>query len=296
MGSVSVTNAIEIENLGKKYYYLEQKKRALLGIVGGVKHLKREFWALKDVTFEVPKGVVAGIVGPNGAGKSTLLKIIAGIVRPDTGTVRTSGRVGALLELGIGFHPELNGYENIFLNGSLLGIPREEIKANLHNIIEFSGISEYLEMPVKYYSSGMEVRLGFSIAANINPDIILIDEVFAVGDAEFQQKCFKKIRQLLAAGKTMVLVSHQLPTAMVLCEKLAWLDSGLLLRFGDAHEVGKEYRKSVYKSILKDKLAGGLCVGDEPYGSDSQAAIRVVRVELFDDQGRQIDFATTGEA
>ena len=287
--------AIEIENVSKKYYYLERRKQDGLSLLGLKRYTRKEFWALDDISLEIPEGDTLGFIGLNGAGKSTLLKIIAGIAKPDRGTVKVSGRIGALLELGIGFHPELNGYENIFLNGSMLGIPHEEIRANLGKIVEFSGIGDYLEMPVKYFSSGMQMRLGFAIVASINPDIILIDEVFAVGDVEFQAKCIEKLKEFLEAGKTIIVVSHQLYTLQAICNKLAWLDDGSMVMIGASSEVGKAYSKKTYQKLLADQLSFSVDYHSSALEKVQHKGIARIEARLRDAKGSKVSCAHTGE-
>jgi lipopolysaccharide transport system ATP-binding protein len=201
--------------------------------------------ALADVGFEVPTGEAFGIVGGNGSGKSTLLKLIAGILRPDAGRVETSGRVAALIELGAGFHPEISGRENIYINGSVLGLSRREIEARYERIVEFSGLEEFIEEPVKNYSSGMYVRLGFAVAIHTEPEILLVDEVLAVGDEAFAHRCLRRIEEFLAAGRTVVFVSHALALVEDLCTRVLWLDRGRVRMVGDPRRVVDAYREAV---------------------------------------------------
>ena len=182
------------------------------------------FWALKDVSLTIEQGQVVGIVGRNGSGKSTLLKIFAQITSPTTGEVRLNGRTGTLLEVGTGFHPELSGRENVFLNGAILGMPRAEIARKFDEIVDFSGVEELVDTPVKRYSSGMHTRLAFSIAAHLDPEILIIDEVLAVGDAEFQRKCLAKMKDVTSDGRTVVFVSHSMTTVVNLCGRCVLLD------------------------------------------------------------------------
>lgn len=187
-----------------------------------------EFWAVDDVTFDIPTGSTFGIIGANGSGKSTLLKCLAGILSPDTGTLTVNGRLSALLELGAGFHPEMSGRENIFLNGAILGMTNKEIELRFDDIVDFAGLGTFIDTPVKNFSSGMVVRLGFAIAANVEPEILLIDEVLAVGDAAFQQRCYEKIEKFRQDGRTIVLVSHGLSQVEQICDQAAWIDRGKL--------------------------------------------------------------------
>jgi ABC-2 type transport system ATP-binding protein len=200
-----------------------------------------EFWALKDISFEIPEGSTFGIIGSNGSGKSTLLKCLAGILTPDKVTLKVNGRISALLELGAGFHPDLTGRENVFLNGAILGMTNKEIENNFDDIIEFAGLGQFIDTPVKNYSSGMVVRLGFAIATNVDPEILIIDEVLAVGDASFQQRCFEKIESFRKDGKTIILVSHGLSQITQLCTTAAWLERGSLRMLGSSYEVVSEY-------------------------------------------------------
>jgi ABC-type polysaccharide/polyol phosphate transport system ATPase subunit len=209
------------------------------------RHRFDEFHALDDVSFEVPEGSTFGIVGANGAGKSTTLKILAQILQPDRGEVLIRGRVAALLELGAGFHPELSGRENIFLNGSVLGLGRKEIANRLDEIIEFSGLESFIDNSVKTYSSGMYARLGFAVAVNVDPDVLLIDEVLAVGDEAFQRRCAERISELRSGGRTVVLVSHGLAQLQSLCDLGVWIDKGRVQALGPAPDVVNAYLDSV---------------------------------------------------
>jgi lipopolysaccharide transport system ATP-binding protein len=181
--------------------------------------VRREFWALRDVSFDVQRGEILGIVGPNGAGKSTLFKLLSGITAPTTGEIRYRGRLAALIEVGSGFHPELTGRENVYLSGTILGMRRAEIAAKLDQIVEFAGVREFIDTPTKWYSSGMYVRLGFAVAAHLDPDILLIDEVLAVGDEAFQQQCYERLHVLRSAGTTIVMISHDLRAIEQLCQR-----------------------------------------------------------------------------
>lgn len=203
------------------------------------------FWALRDVTFDVPRGSSVGIIGPNGAGKSTLLKLLAGITAPSRGRITIDGRLAALIEVGSGFHPELTGRENVFLSGAILGMRRNEIATKLPSIVEFAGVDAFLDTPVKWYSSGMYVRLGFSIAAHLEPDVLLVDEVLAVGDAEFQAKCLRRIRDLRSRGVTILFISHDLTTVEQLCDTAVLLLKGEVAASGDPAEVVSTYHRGL---------------------------------------------------
>ena len=201
-------------------------------------------WSLKDVSFDVSRGEILGIIGRNGAGKSTLLKIISGVTEPTTGRIEIYGRIGSLLEVGTGFHPELTGRENIYLNGAIIGMKRLEIDAKYDAIVDFSEVEEFIDTPVKFYSSGMRVRLGFSVAAHLDPEILLLDEVLAVGDAAFQKKCLEKIKNLTSnAGKTILFISHDLTAINTLCDRTILLDNGKVLEDGITEKVLSQYHK-----------------------------------------------------
>jgi len=216
----------------KPFSYLKHKAKSVAGLTK-----KEDFWALKDVSFSVNKGEVIGVIGRNGAGKSTLLKILSQITPPTEGEIIMRGTVGSLLEVGTGFHPELTGRENIFLNGAILGMGRKEIAKKFDQIVEFAGIEKFLDTPVKYYSSGMYVRLAFSVAAHMEPDILLVDEVLAVGDAEFQKKCLGKMEDITKKeGRTILFVSHNIGAIRQLCEKTLVLHNGSVVDFTDTEK------------------------------------------------------------
>lgn len=230
---------IEIANLGKRYFLTHQgradnlktwlKSLAKSGPAGNRKETEEEFWALKQVSAQVSSGECLALVGKNGSGKSTLLKILSRIIPPTCGTVRLQGRVAALLEVGTGFHPELTGRENIFLNGALLGCNERQMRQRFDAIVDFSGVERFLDTPVKHYSSGMYVRLAYSVAAHIDADILIIDEVLAVGDADFQRKCLAHLKAAIASGKTALIVSHNLDLLAQIATHVAWLQSGALV-------------------------------------------------------------------
>jgi len=205
------------------------------------------FWALKDVSFEVKKGNTLGIIGPNGAGKSTILKLLAGITEPTSGKITINGKIGVLIELGAGFHPEFTGRENIYLNGAIMGMSKKDINEKFAAIVDFAELHEFIDTPVKHYSSGMYLRLGFSIAAHLEPDILLIDEVLAVGDAPFQAKCLKKIGELKQSGVIMVLVSHNLHSIRILCNKTILLNQGNIVFYGETETAINNYTDLITK-------------------------------------------------
>lgn len=238
--------AIEVEGVWKKFRVYHERNQTLKEIfLHRRKDTYEDFWALKDVSFSLPRGSTLGIIGENGSGKSTLLKILARILRAEKGTFSVEGKVSTLLELGAGFHPELTGRENIFLNGSILGLNQKEIAAKYDDIVAFSELERFIDTPVKNYSSGMYVRLGFAVAINVEPDILLIDEVLAVGDEAFQRKCSDKIFEFKSRGKTIVLVSHGLEAVRNICDEVIWFHAGEIRGRGDASEVVDLYLRQV---------------------------------------------------
>jgi ABC-type polysaccharide/polyol phosphate transport system ATPase subunit len=225
--------ALAVAGVSKRFRLYQERNQSLKATLLRRRRARfGEYWALKDVSFEVPTGTTFALLGNNGSGKSTLLKCIAGIYRPDRGQISVDGNIAALLELGSGFHPELSGRENIFLNGSILGLSRRQIQEKFDEIVQFAGVERFIDQPVKNYSSGMYVRLGFAIAINVEPDILLVDEVLAVGDASFQERCLEKFIDYKRAGRTVVVVSHNLGIIRNLCDTVAWLDEGTLVEIG----------------------------------------------------------------
>jgi ABC-type polysaccharide/polyol phosphate transport system ATPase subunit len=209
------------------------------------------FYALKDVSFEVARGEAIGIIGHNGAGKSTLLSLATGLARPDQGKIEVRGRMAALLELGSGFHPDLTGGENIWINAALLGLSRQEARARYHDIIEFSGIGDFIGEPLRTYSAGMVMRLAFSVAVNVNPDILVIDEVLGVGDQAFFEKCVEKIMEFRQGGKTLLCVSHALDTLLELCDTAVWLDHGSVVEHGPVARIVQHYQAGRHAASAK---------------------------------------------
>ncbi len=244
--------AISVRGLGKRYYTPQRNQRG--GAV--TRHLRnlgllpaREedyFWALKDVSFDVPRGEILGIMGKNGSGKSTLLKILSGVTAPTTGRAVINGRIGSLLEVGTGFHPDLSGRENIYMNGSLLGISRQEISSMFDEIVDFSGIEEFIDVPVKRYSSGMYVRLAYAVASKLRSDILILDEVLAVGDMAFQEKARNNIKEMTNSGRTILFVNHNTATIGSLCTKGVVLRNGEILFNGDIKDVISKYVVDLY--------------------------------------------------
>ena len=243
-----MARAIEVAELGKRYSLGEDFGRYLTIREGLTSWLRRgsrngsaELWALRDIEFTLEEGEVLGVIGRNGAGKTTLLKILSRITEPTTGVARTRGRVGTLLDVGTGFHPELTGRENIYLNGAILGMSTAEIRRRFDEIVEFADVERFLDTPLKRYSSGMQVRLAFAVAAHLEPEIIVVDEVLAVGDIAFQQKCLGKMSDVARAGRTVLFVSHSMGAIESLCGRVLWLEQGRLVGDGPPREVISQY-------------------------------------------------------
>ena len=245
-----MTPIINAENLGKKYFirngkaprYRSLRDEIMMFVRQGPKREKfQEFWALSEIDFKINQGEKVGIIGKNGAGKSTLLKLLSRVTEPTTGQIKVRGRISSLLEVGTGFHPELTGRENIFLNGVILGMSRHEIRKKFDEIVYFAGVEQFLETQVKHYSSGMYMRLAFSVAAHLEPEVLVIDEVLAVGDADFQKKCLGKMEDISSSGRTVVFVSHSLQTVTSLCNRCILLDKGQILMDGHPSKVILEY-------------------------------------------------------
>jgi len=247
--------AVRVNNLSKCYeIYNTPRDRLKQFVLPRLQHMVRqqakqyfhEFWALKDVSFEIKKGETVGIIGRNGSGKSTLLQMICGTLHPTGGTVETNGRIAALLELGSGFNPEFTGRENVYLNGAVIGLSREEIDERFDDICAFADIGEFIEQPVKTYSSGMFVRLAFSIQANVDPEIFIVDEALAVGDAYFVHRCMNRFQQMQCEGKTIVLVTHDATAVRQLCDRAIWVDGGIVVAMGDKSEVVDNYLSHLF--------------------------------------------------
>jgi lipopolysaccharide transport system ATP-binding protein len=258
---------IEAENISKRFFLGERNQRAFFEDVAaksarGLRRLlrpketkeekasKRDFWALRDVSFRIFQGQTLGIIGENGAGKSTLLKILSRITQPTTGTVKVYGRLASLLEVGTGFHPEFSGRDNIYLNGTMLGLSRKEVRNRFDQIVDFSGLEQFIDVPVKNYSSGMYVRLAFSVAAHLNPEIVILDEVLAVGDAVFQKKCFDRIEEIINEGHAAILVSHGMGNVRRMSQVCMWLHHGQVQMFGPTHEVVSCYEKQTTHEVV----------------------------------------------
>jgi lipopolysaccharide transport system ATP-binding protein len=286
--------ALHVTNLGKRYRMGENAHVHTLfaeRLNAGVKRLLRPettrlssddatFWALRDVSFEVRFGEVMGIIGPNGAGKSTLLKLLSRISAPTEGRVVARGRIATLLEVGTGFHPELTGRENVYLNGSLLGMRRREIARKFDEIVEFSGVARFLDTPVKRYSSGMYVRLAFAVAAHLDPEVLLLDEVLSVGDAEFQRKCLGKMRDVTGEGRAVVFVSHGMGTVQAVCDRVALLEKGRIRRMGDPESVIAAYLDENMPQVERS-VEGRLALPDDfPRVGSGQARLRASTIDM----------------
>lgn len=302
---MSIEPAIDIQGISKRYRLgvchamhggLGDRVRAMAGRMrammrggGGEERRPKDFWALSGIDLCVRGGEVVGLIGSNGAGKSTLLKILSRITDPTHGHATVRGRLGSLLEVGTGFHPELSGRENIYLNGAVLGMSRREISARFDQIVEFSGISNFLETPIKRYSSGMTVRLAFAVAAHLDPEIMLIDEVLAVGDASFQQRCLGKMRNLVnAEGRTIVFVSHNMDAVATLCDRVIHIDQGRIVAQGDPHAVITSYL------ACHGRKSSALYVDESPF-ENGDTRPRLIQAQLTDLNGEAITDLRFGE-
>lgn len=307
-------NAITIRNLTKTYrLYDSNKKRILEGLFPFAKQQHRDFHALSDVSFDVQKGEIVGIIGKNGSGKSTLLKIITGVLTPTGGEVRINGRISALLELGTGFNPEYSGMENIYLSGTLNGIPREEMEKRVPDILDFADIGDFVNQPVKNYSSGMFVRLAFAVAVSVDPEILIVDEALSVGDAAFQAKCMARMTRIMKQGATVLFVTHDMDIVKRLCERCIYLDAGKIIRQGPAAELADLYLRRAREHMNQENISlqkeigepGGAAEKQQEKVSESETVVEadrefekqvqrfregdgkvvVIRAEVTDDQG-----------
>jgi lipopolysaccharide transport system ATP-binding protein len=266
--------------------HLMHRLRGLTRWGGGRQESNPSFWALKDISFEVKRGEVLGIVGHNGAGKSTLLKILSRITQPTTGTADIYGRVSSLLEVGTGFHSELSGRENIYLNAAMLGMRREEVRRKFDEIVAFSGVEAFIDTPVKRYSSGMYVRLAFAVAAHLEPEILIVDEVLAVGDASFQQKCLGKMEEVSRSGRTVLIVSHNMTVIEGLCERAILLEKGRVAKIGNTHEVVEGYADAI-RGLAGTEI-------EARHDREGLGEILLTRIEVMDTQRHPVAAAITG--
>ncbi len=297
---------IRVEAVSKRFRLYQERPSSLKEALtyrrkNGPGH--KDFWAVRDASLQIESGTTYGLIGHNGSGKSTLLRMIAGIHKPTSGSITTTGRISALLELGAGFHPELTGRENVYLNGSILGLKRREVNSVIDDIIQFAEMEEFIDSPVKIYSSGMYVRLGFSVAVHVNPDILLIDEVIAVGDESFQRRCFEHLYRLRREGVTIVMVSHGSSVIESMCEQVAWLDHGVVQGIGPAADMIHSYMSRVNEQeahrIVEDDLEHHNEVHDSVHNDASRRGTgeaRVDDIEFLDVHGAPRPVAETGEA
>jgi len=280
--------ALTVDHVSKTFKVHHERANSLKQYIAARgRNRYEEFYALRDVSFEVPEGEAFGVIGHNGSGKSTLLKCMAGILRPNAGRIDVNKRMSALLELGAGFHPDLSGRDNVFLNAAILGMSRSEIAKRFDEIVDFSGLEQFIDTPVKAYSSGMYVRLAFAVAINVDPEMLLIDEILAVGDVTFQQKCMEKFVEFREEGRTLVLVTHDLGSVRNFCDRAVWLEHGSLVSEGPPTELVDEYTESMLADpSVKDLPAGARRGSGE---------IRVDRVDLLVD-GERTFRVRTGDA
>jgi lipopolysaccharide transport system ATP-binding protein len=298
-------NQIEFRNVWKKF----KRGEKLNSLRDTIPHLfkktfsfnndnglrREEFWALEDVNFEIKKGEVVGIIGPNGAGKSTILKLLSRILVPNKGKIEISGRLSALIEVTAGFHPELTGRENVYLNGTILGMTKREIDSKFDQILDFSGIAEFIDTPVKRYSSGMYSRLGFSVAAHMDPDILLVDEVLSVGDIAFQAKCTQKMRELLESNITIVLVSHNPTLIQSLCNRVILLQKGKIIKEGIPGEIIPYYQDIVY-SVQEEELKKRVVNDGYKVRVNQGALVNILKISLSDYNSNVVDKFKVGES
>ena len=290
---------ISFRNVSKQFTFTSEQPQSLMGTLASIVKLKNRnrpkeiLWAVHDVSFDVLPGQSLGIIGRNGSGKSTVLKLMARILRPTSGQMMVRGRVSALLELGAGFHPDLTGRENIALNASVLGLTEEEVNQNFDSIVEFSELGEFINMPVKHYSSGMYMRLGFSVAIHVNPDILIVDEILAVGDQTFQMKCIDRISDLKRQGVTIIIISHNLDMIRRLCSDLVWLENGTVRSYGRTSEIANEY-DSYSNAKLGQQLVQDTELGD--YRRWGNHEIEITDVRFLNNANEAQNVFKTGDA
>jgi lipopolysaccharide transport system ATP-binding protein len=288
-----MTAAVSFSGISKRFIIDRNKSHTFQEVMVNMlrrKSDREQFWALRDVSFDVAVGNTVGIIGNNGSGKSTALKLISGIIRPTSGSLAVNGRVSALLELGAGFHPDLTGRENIFLAGTILGMRQKEMKRRFDEIVDFSELAQFIDMPVKHYSSGMYMRLAFAVATSVEPDILLVDEVLAVGDSSFQKKCFDRIRSFQRAGKTIIFVSHDLASVTETSSTVIWLHKGSVRQIGPSNQVVADY--------LEFTSAHGRSLAEEtPTAADltSDRPVRITKVDVLGTDGTPRFVFRTGE-
>jgi len=291
-----MTRVIQLDKVSKRFLYRPEQPRTLQESFTNLFGLRnrtpaQELWAVRDITFAVEKGDTVGLIGPNAAGKSTLLKLIVRILEPTSGQITVKGRMSTLLELGAGFHPELTGRENVYLNGSILGLTRKEIAEKFDELVAFAELQRFIDVPVKHYSSGMYIRLGFAVAIHVDPEILLVDEVLAVGDESFQGKCLVRIGELQAQGVTILYVAHNLDSVRKICSRALWLDDGVIRAEGNPETVVERYLDSVR---AKEGVEPSPAVSEERRRWGSGEA-EIVEVKFLDAQGKECDLFTTGQ-
>lgn len=288
--------AIQLLNVSKRFAFTPETPQSVLETIIAVFSRRRreshDLWAVHEVSLEVAPGECVGIIGRNGSGKSTLLKLIARIIQPTTGKIMVLGRVSALLELGAGFHPDLTGRENIFLNASLLGLTAEETDALYDDIVEFSELGQFIDMPVKHYSSGMYMRLGFSVAIHVRPDILIVDEILAVGDETFQAKCMDRILDMKRNGTTILFISHKLDSISSLCNRVIWLDQGKVRLAGPADSVLAQYRAHLFQQVGNQLAVENHLGGFRRWGTRQ---IEITAVSLRNQAGEETTIFNSGE-
>ncbi|WP_299952281.1 ABC transporter ATP-binding protein [uncultured Modestobacter sp.] len=285
--------AVEAVGVSKRFRLYHERNQSLkAAFMRGRRAKFDEFWALRDVDLTIPTGKTFGLIGHNGSGKSTMLKCLAGILVPDHGRTQVNGKVSALLELGAGFHPELSGRDNVYLNGSILGMSRKQIDRQFDEIVDFAGLETFIDSPVKNYSSGMYVRLGFSVAINVDPEILMVDEVLAVGDESFQRKCMEKFADFRAEGRTVVIVSHALGTMRSMCDEVAWLDHGKLKGVGRPEDLVDEYVGASHEDrVVEEAPAAEEGAGHSRWGSGE---VRLTGAEVLSG-GQSTTKVSTGD-
>lgn len=289
--------AIRLRNVSKRFAFTPDMPQSVLETVIHVfsrrgRRSAQALWAVRDVSFDILPGECVGIIGRNGSGKSTLLKIIARIIQPTSGEIRVSGRISALLELGAGFHQDLTGRENIYLNASVLGLTKGETEALFDDIVEFSELGEFIDMPVKHYSSGMYMRLGFSVAIHVRPDILIVDEILAVGDQSFQAKCLDRIAEMKRQGKTILYISHDVRTVAQLCSHVIWLENGAVRMSGPTESVLDQYQSHVFQRVGRQLADVNEEGGFRRWGS---MQIEITDVRLLDEMGDETTIFRTGD-
>lgn len=290
---------IKIENLSKRFSAVSEAPQSVLDLLIArfsprhrtPSHTKQPLWVVQDINLEVMPGECLGILGKNGSGKSTLLKLITRIIRPTTGRIAIGGRVSALLELGAGFHPDLTGRENIYLNASILGLDKQDIQSHFDSVVAFSELEEFIDTPVKFYSSGMYMRLGFSIAVHVKPEILIIDEILAVGDQAFQEKCINHIYDMKRKGTTIILVSHSLDLMRKLCTHLAWMEKGRIRAYGTPEELIQQYLSFLYEHGYQPLTQSG-----KSFERLGTGEVEVTKVRLLDGQQKEQNAFLTGDS